>query len=46
MHRVTEILFSLHLGSSGFEAEGGNEIVECGSDALVESVELRETLVL
>jgi hypothetical protein len=41
-----EILFRLHRGSGGFEADGLNEIVKCEGNSLVESVELRETWLL
>jgi hypothetical protein len=40
------ILFSLHLESGGFEAHGLDKIIKSVDDALVESVELRETLLL
>jgi hypothetical protein len=39
-------MFSLHGQSSGLEADGLNEIIQSVRDPLVESIELRETLIL
>ena len=46
MGRGTGILFSLHCGSGGFEANGVEELIKRGGDVLVEPVELGKTLLL